>query len=72
MGTTGLYQILVDLGVDHEKAERALATLACEDQVATKEDLAKLENRLIKWIVSVAVALFIGLGFLIRPPISGS
>lgn len=46
MSTTALYQILVDLGVDQDKAERALKTLACEDQVATKTDLAKLESSL--------------------------
>lgn len=46
MSTTGLYQLLVDLGADKERAEKALITLACEDQVTTKIDLAKLESSL--------------------------
>lgn len=68
MSTTGLYQILVDLGANKEQVQKALETLACEGQVATKADLANLENRLIRWMATIAAILFIALGFLIRLP----
>lgn len=43
MIATGLYQLL---GAGKEKAEKALTTLAWEDQAATKIGLAKLESSL--------------------------
>lgn len=61
MRTTGLYQILVDLGVEPDRARQAVDTLACEDQVATKADLMGMENRIIKWMVGVALVLLFGL-----------
>lgn len=58
MRTTALYEILVDLGVDKEKAERALATLACEGQVATESDLADLAEK-ITWRMVVMTGIII-------------
>ena len=58
MRTAAFYQILVDLGVDKEKTERALATLACEGQVATKSDLANLAEK-ITWRMVVMIGIII-------------
>lgn len=58
MSTTALYQILVDLGVEKEKAERALATLACEEQVAIKSDLANLAEK-ITWRMVIMTGIII-------------
>lgn len=66
MSTTALYQILVDLGVEPEKAERALATLACEDEVATKTDLAKLSEQLT-WRMAVMTGVILaGVGVIVK------
>ena len=58
MSITALYQILVDLGVDKEKAERALATLACEDQVRLNLIQSNLAEK-ITWRMAVMTGIII-------------
>ena len=56
MSTTALYKALTEAGVSEDSAERAVEGLVHAGEAATKTDLAALEVRLIKWIVTTAIA----------------
>ncbi len=64
MSTTALYKALIQAGASEDTAERAVEDLAHTDDVATKADLAKLEIRLIKWIVAATALIISAMGLM--------
>ena len=54
MSSLALYNALVAAGVDEEMATAAVNDVVQNEQVATKLDLANMENRLIKWMLGIA------------------
>ena len=58
-----VYKAFIKAGVPEEMAEAAAKSVGDANQLATKADLetaiAKLENRLIKWVVGLAIGIVI-------------
>jgi hypothetical protein len=66
---TAVYRAFIEAGVERETAEAAAEAVPAREVVASKEDLAQMEARMVKWgvaLVAVAVALNNFLQWVIR------
>ena len=54
-----IFEAFVEAGVSREKATAAAAVVPVTDNLATREDLANMEVRLIKWMVSLQLATLV-------------
>ncbi len=45
----------------NNESEKTSRLAGAYEHLATKEDLAKSENRIIKWIVGIAITILIGM-----------
>ena len=54
-----IFEAFVEAGASRETATAAAAVVPVTDNLATKTDLANMEIRLIKWMVSLQLATLV-------------
>uniref|UniRef100_A0A1S7LIY3 Integrase, catalytic region n=1 Tax=Magnetococcus massalia (strain MO-1) TaxID=451514 RepID=A0A1S7LIY3_MAGMO len=54
---TELYDALISAGADEEKAREAARAVASQESFSTKDDIHRMDIRLIKWQIGVGLGI---------------